>query len=85
MTAPTLELETLKAEYAASGSTLSPNQWLAGHLEALRPCITRCHYLNRGRVQCTAEAVDSDADILLCTHHLTRALQLIASHRKAGS
>lgn len=45
---------------------------------ALSPRIVRCRYLHADPVQCTGEAVDPDGDVLLCTSHLSRALQLIA-------
>jgi hypothetical protein len=32
--------------------------------------------------QCTAEVVDPDGEILLCTEHLGRALQLIRRNMK---
>ena len=42
--------------------------------------LTRCRYLRRDANQCTAEAVDPDAEILLCTKHLARALELVQIH-----
>jgi len=40
--------------------------------------ITRCHYLKPNvDQQCTAEAVDPNGEILLCTKHLARALELV--------
>lgn len=41
-----------------------------------------CRYLDTHRDQCTAEAVDPGADILLCTAHLARAWRLITDHFK---
>jgi len=43
--------------------------------------VITCRYLRRNDVQCTAEAVDPEADILLCTRHLARAMTLL---RTAG-
>lgn len=40
---------------------------------------TQCRYLRRNAQQCTAEAVDPDADILLCSKHLARAMELYRS------
>lgn len=46
--------------------------------------IITCRYLRRGAAgQCTAEAVDPEGEILLCTHHLAAALQLVAHHAGA--
>jgi hypothetical protein len=40
--------------------------------------VTRCRYLRRGTAgQCTAEAVDGQGEIVLCTHHLARAMELL--------
>lgn len=36
-----------------------------------------CRYLRRSGEQCTAEALDPTADILLCSKHLARALALV--------
>ncbi|MFI6329870.1 hypothetical protein ACIBBG_16405 [Micromonospora chersina] len=45
--------------------------------------LIRCRYLRRNNAQCTAEAVDPDGQVLLCTKHLARALQLIRVHLPA--
>lgn len=42
--------------------------------------ITRCRYLRRNNDQCTGEVVDPDGEILLCTKHLARALELVQIH-----
>jgi hypothetical protein len=39
--------------------------------------MTRCRYLRRNDQQCTAEAVDETGEVLLCTKHLGRALELL--------
>jgi len=39
--------------------------------------MTRCRYLRRNDAQCTAEAVAEDEDLLLCSKHLARALELL--------
>lgn len=40
--------------------------------------IVLCRYLRRGTVgQCTAEAVDPNGEILLCTKHLARTLEML--------
>lgn len=41
-----------------------------------------CRYLGKRDHQCTAEVVDPDGEILLCTEHLGRALQLIRRNMK---
>lgn len=41
--------------------------------------LTRCRYLDVDANQCTAEAVDDQGEILLCTTHLARVLELLAS------
>ena len=38
---------------------------------------TTCRYLRRDSNQCTGEAVDPDAEILLCQTHLGRAVALV--------
>jgi hypothetical protein len=35
-----------------------------------------CRYLRRNDEQCTAEAVDPEADVLICVKHLARAVKL---------
>lgn len=44
-----------------------------------------CRYLRRDSNQCTGEAVDPDGEILLCTKHLARALQLVQVHMATAS
>lgn len=39
--------------------------------------MTRCRYLRRNDAQCTAEAVAEDEELLLCSKHLARALELL--------
>lgn len=39
--------------------------------------LTRCRYRRRNDDMCTAEAVDPDAEILLCQKHLGRAVALV--------
>lgn len=39
--------------------------------------LTSCRYLRRSGEQCTAEAVDDQADLLLCAKHLGKALVLL--------
>lgn len=36
-----------------------------------------CRYLEAGDNRCTAEAVDPDAEIILCEKHLARALRVV--------
>lgn len=37
-----------------------------------------CRYLRRGAAgQCTAEAADPEAEVLLCTRHLSLAMELL--------
>ena len=43
---------------------------------------TTCRYLRRDNNQCTGEAVDPNGEILLCTKHLARALELVRAHTK---
>ncbi|MBA9002030.1 hypothetical protein [Thermomonospora cellulosilytica] len=38
---------------------------------------TQCRYLRRNGEQCTAEALDPSADILICSKHAARTMQLI--------
>jgi hypothetical protein len=40
--------------------------------------VVQCRYLGRHRQQCTAEAVDDQADVLLCTKHLARVMLLLS-------
>lgn len=37
----------------------------------------RCRYLRRNDEQCTAEAVDPVGEVLLCTKHLGRAMEML--------
>ena len=39
--------------------------------------LTRCRYQRRNNELCTGEAVDPDADILICQKHLARAVALV--------
>ncbi len=39
--------------------------------------MIRCRYLRRNEQQCTAEAADQVGEILLCTKHLGRAMELL--------
>lgn len=39
--------------------------------------LTRCRYQRRNNDMCTAEAVDPNAEVLLCQKHLGRALALV--------
>lgn len=39
--------------------------------------MTRCRYLRRNNAQCTAEVADEQGEILLCTKHLARAVELL--------
>lgn len=41
------------------------------------PRLVRCRYLDRWADQCTAEAIDEHGEILLCTAHLARALEML--------
>lgn len=43
----------------------------------LPPRRIRCRYLDRNDNRCTSEVVDEVGEILLCVHHLARALELI--------
>ncbi|WP_431881551.1 hypothetical protein [Micromonospora chalcea] len=49
--------------------------------------IIRCRYLDthprRGVNQCTGEAVDPDAELLLCTTHLASAWRMVDAIRLA--
>ncbi|WP_165959106.1 hypothetical protein [Actinomadura sp. KC345] len=37
--------------------------------------LTRCRYLRKNDQQCTAEAVDPNAEVLLCTKHMARVVE----------
>lgn len=39
--------------------------------------MIQCRYLRRNDAQCTAEAADESADLLMCTKHLGRAIELL--------
>lgn len=41
------------------------------------PRLVRCRYLRLTGNQCTGEAVQQDADILLCTKHLARVMVML--------
>jgi hypothetical protein len=41
------------------------------------PRLIRCRYLDIKDNRCTAEVVDEVGEILLCVHHLAKALELI--------
>lgn len=45
--------------------------------------MVRCRYLRRNEQQCTAEVVDELGEILLCTKHLGRAMELLNRHSAA--
>ncbi|MFI0484868.1 hypothetical protein [Actinomadura sp. 9N215] len=47
--------------------------------------IVRCRYLRRNEQQCTAEAADPVAELLLCTKHLARAMALVQERRTTRS
>jgi hypothetical protein len=38
---------------------------------------TTCRVLNRRGNQCTAEAVDPDAELKICTRHLAEAMRVV--------
>lgn len=38
--------------------------------------VVTCRYLKAYNTQCTAEAVDAGADIMLCARHLAEAMRL---------
>lgn len=48
---------------------------------------TQCRYLRRNDEQCTAEALDSSetAEILLCSKHAARVIELVRRNRKERS
>lgn len=54
----------------------------AGRVNATNDRLVRCHYIaahpRRGENQCTGEAVDPEAELLLCTTHLAAAWRMIA-------
>lgn len=43
----------------------------------------QCRYLRRNDEQCTAEAAAPEADILLCTKHLSRAYRMVRAQMAA--
>ena len=49
----------------------------AAKLAAPPAAVVRCRYLDRNSNQCTGEAVDPLGEVLLCTRHLARALELV--------
>lgn len=49
------------------------------------PSIITCRVLNRHGDQCTGEAVDAGAELLICTRHLAEAQRLIhQAFQRAG-
>lgn len=40
---------------------------------------TRCRYLDRQSNQCTGEAVDDFGEALLCSHHISMVMLLLAN------
>jgi hypothetical protein len=46
------------------------------------PYVT-CRVLNRRGNQCTAEAVQADAELLICTRHLAEAMRLVNARSNA--
>ncbi|MGV9242636.1 hypothetical protein [Streptomyces sp. NPDC003710] len=45
---------------------------------------TTCRVLSGRGVQCTAEAVDPNAQLKICTRHLAEAMRLIEDARQRG-
>lgn len=45
--------------------------------------IVRCRYLRLNDQQCTAEAADPNAEILLCLKHMARAFTTVRDKAKA--
>lgn len=43
-----------------------------------------CRVLSGRGVQCTAEAVDPNAELKICTRHLAEALRLVDAARERG-
>lgn len=43
---------------------------------------TTCRYLRRDNNQCTGEAVDPEGEILLCTKHLARSIELVRAQQE---
>jgi hypothetical protein len=54
-----------------------PTDVLAGPARPASTRIVTCRYLGKRDVQCTAEAVDPDGALLICAHHLGRALEMV--------
>lgn len=56
-----------------------------GRVNATTERTIRCRYLEthprRGVNQCTGEAVDPDAELLLCTTHLAAAWRMVTAIR----
>ena len=46
---------------------------------------TRCRYLKRDGNQCTAEAVDDTADVLLCAKHVALVMELLKDRLGAAA
>lgn len=46
--------------------------------------LTRCRYLRRNDQQCTGEAIDPDAPILLCLKHAGRVMALVMGRTATG-
>lgn len=44
-----------------------------------------CRVLSGRGVQCTAEAVDPNAELKICTRHLAEAMRLVANARRRDS
>lgn len=43
--------------------------------------MTNCRYLRRSGDQCTAEAVDADTDVPLCSKHLGRVMAFLVERK----
>lgn len=56
---------------------------LGEEIRNMRLPITRCRYLGADRVQCTGEALDASADVLICARHAGEVMALV-SNRIAG-
>lgn len=42
----------------------------------------RCRYRRRNDDMCTGEAVNPDGEVLLCTKHLARAMQMVRARTR---
>ncbi|MGW1057602.1 hypothetical protein [Micromonospora rubida] len=52
----------------------------AGRARPGQPAKLNCRYLRRGAAgQCTAEAVDPDADVILCARHTALVVEFYAA------